>query len=289
MRNSAIILLFLFTTIGFAAHAQVGINTDVPNSRAVLDLNSPTNDQGLLVPRLSTIQRTAQAFTSRLSSAENGLLIFDADEKIFYYWMHPQWKAMDAASSSTSWRSGPSAPDNALGNEGDFYLNVTDGNVYRKDAGLYVQALNIIGERGLQGVQGAQGSKGDQGDPGLVGPAGPQGPQGLQGEPGIPVAFRAVSVSADYSATVNDDVIIALTGGTTITLPSAGTVPGKAFYIRHNLSPLDLIGTVTIKAPAGNFIIDGEATETFAIGLLKPTLISVVAVDTDKWYVIGKF
>lgn len=91
--------------MGFPAYAQVGINTDVPNRSAVLDLNSPTNDQGLLVPRLSTMQRTAEAFTLRLSAAENGLLIFDTDDKNFYYWMHPQWKAIEAASRGTRWRS----------------------------------------------------------------------------------------------------------------------------------------------------------------------------------------
>ena len=72
-------------SISLGMYAQVGINTDFPNHRAVLDLQSPTNDQGLLVPRLSTLQRTSHAFTSRLTNAENGLLIFDTDDRIFYY------------------------------------------------------------------------------------------------------------------------------------------------------------------------------------------------------------
>ena len=75
MRNSVFVIAFFFlVTAGSAVYGQVGINTDLPNSRAVLDLQSPTNDQGLLVPRLSTSQRTAYAFTSRLSESENGLL-----------------------------------------------------------------------------------------------------------------------------------------------------------------------------------------------------------------------
>jgi hypothetical protein len=96
-------------------------------------------------------------------------------------------------------------------------------------------------------------------------------------------------VNSSYLATANDDVIIALSGGVTITLPSAGTVPGKVYHIRHNLNLLDLLGSVTIRAPAGNAIIDGSAAQTFTIGLLAPTAISVIAVDIDKWYVIGKF
>lgn len=115
------------------------------------------------------------------------------------------------------------------------------------------------------------------------------GPQGPQGEPGIPTAFRAVTVTGNYTAAPEDDVIIATNGGTTITLPSAGSVPGKVYHIRHNLNLLDLLGTVNITAPPGNSIIDGSASQTFVIGLLNPTAISVIAVDSDKWYVIGKF
>ena len=404
MRNS-VFVLFLLTALLFEAHSQVGINTDLPNSRAVLDLHSPTNDQGLLVPRLSTLQRTAQAFTSRLGASENGLLIFDTDEKLFYYWMHPSWRAINQGAGGTAWFSGPDVPQNSTGEEGDFFLNITDGNVYRKAQGIYALAFNIKGERGpqgpqgdtgepgpvgpqglpgpagemgvtgpqglkgdvgpqgdvgpagpagaqgLQGIQGPQGlkgDKGDQGDAGLIGPAGPagaQGPQGLQGpqgdkgdpgdtgpqgpagpqgvqgekgdqgevgpigpagpqgvagpagpqglqgpqgEPGIPIAFKAVTVSSNYTATVSDDVIIVISGSTSINLPSAATVPGKVYHIRHSLGLLDL-GNVTIRAPAGNSIIDGSSNTTFALGLLGPTAISIIAVGSDKWYVIGKF
>lgn len=297
-------LLGFLVTLPLAVFSQVGINTDLPNHRAVLDLHSPTNDQGLLVPRLSTVQRMAEAFTSRLTEAENGLLIFDTDDKLFYYWMYPSWRIVGADAAGTIWRSGEDAPDQALGTEGDFYLNVADGNVYRKDAGAYSMIFNIRGAQGpkgdpgeqgpmgAQGPPGPQGEKGDAGDPGPQGPQGepgPMGPQGPQGEPGIPTAFQAVTVTSSYTATAQDDVIIAVNGGTTITLPSAGSVPGKVLYIRHNLDLLDLLGTVTIQAPSGNSIIDGSASQTFVIGLLNPTAITVIAVDSNKWYVIGKF
>lgn len=138
-------LLGFLVTLPLAVFSQVGINTDLPNRRAVLDLHSPTNDQGLLVPRLSTVQRMAEAFTSRLTEAENGLLIFDTDDKLFYYWMYPSWRIVGADAAGTIWRSGEDAPDQALGTEGDFYLNVADGNVYRKDAGAYSMIFNIRG------------------------------------------------------------------------------------------------------------------------------------------------
>src|SRR5690349_19611827 len=179
MRNSVLISgLVILSALPFAAYSQVGINTDAPNSRAVLDLRSPTNDQGLLVPRLSSSQRTSSAFTSRLTESENGLLVFDSDEKLFYYWMHPTWRAMETGTDGTSWQSGSVAPANNVGQDGDFYLNVSDGNVYRKTGGVYALTFNIKGDRGDKGEQGL---KGDQGD---VGPIGPQGPKGDQGDPG---------------------------------------------------------------------------------------------------------
>jgi hypothetical protein len=85
-------------------------------------------------------------------------------------------------------------------------------------------------------------------------------------------------------------VIIGSSSGITITLPDAGSVPGKTFYIRHNFGLLGLsLGSMTIRAPAGNSIVDGNASQTFTIGLLAPTAISIVAVGADKWYIIGKF
>src|SRR5690606_18538686 len=114
-----------------------------------------------------------------------------------------------------------------------------------------------VGPQGIQGVAGPQGEKGD------TGPQGPQGIQGPQGEPGIPTAFRAISVGSNYTATAFDGVIIATIGGTTNTLPPAGSVPGKVIHNRHALGLLDLLGSVTISAPAGNNIVDGTPAQSF--------------------------
>src|SRR5690606_4249615 len=128
-----------------------------------------------------------------------------------------------------------------------------------------------VGEKGEKGDSGEKGDKGDKGDA------------------GIPVAFRAVTVTSAYTATVDDDVIIAGNVGINITLPSAAAVPGKVLHIRHNFGLLGLVGSVNVQAPAGNSIVDGSASQTFVLGgLLNPTAaISIIAVDADKWYIIG--
>ena len=82
-------LLFLFL-LGFnplKAQNTVGIGTTTPNQNAVLELFSPTNDQGLLVPRVTSGQRTSLSFTSN----ENGLLVFDIDIGRFFYWYSGNW------------------------------------------------------------------------------------------------------------------------------------------------------------------------------------------------------
>ncbi len=91
LRGLVPIFLFALANIVYAQNA-VGIGTETPNPRAVLELISPTNDQGFLVPKLTTAQRTAVAFTSSLTAAENGLLVFDADENQFYFWNSGAWQ-----------------------------------------------------------------------------------------------------------------------------------------------------------------------------------------------------
>ena len=71
--------------------AQVGIGTTTPNANAVLELKSPGNNQGFLVPRLTTAQRTAGSFVSSLGASEKGLLVFDTNDNKFYYWNGSAW------------------------------------------------------------------------------------------------------------------------------------------------------------------------------------------------------
>jgi hypothetical protein len=94
-----IVLLSLST---FYVQAQVGIGTENPNPKSVLDLKSQGNNQGFLVPRLTTAQRTAISFTSTLTSSEVGLLIFDTDTNKFYYWSGTAWTIIQDSTGTDS-------------------------------------------------------------------------------------------------------------------------------------------------------------------------------------------
>jgi Repeat of unknown function (DUF5907) len=96
MKNTLRFLTLAIFLVGYySASAQVGIGTDTPNAKAVLELKSPNNNQGFLVPRLSTAQRTDATFTSSLTTAETGLLVFDTDTKKFYYWSGTGWTVIE--------------------------------------------------------------------------------------------------------------------------------------------------------------------------------------------------
>lgn len=86
--------------------------------------------------------------------------------------------------------SGSGVPDNGNGKDGDSYLDVATGDVYKKTSGAWSKTGNIKGPKGDQGEKGekgdtgAQGPKGDQGIQGEQGPQGEIGPKGDKGETG---------------------------------------------------------------------------------------------------------
>ena len=176
-------LWLVVTTVSFSQNS-VGIGTPTPSKSAVLELVSPGNNQGFLVPRMTNAQRTASGFTSSLTAVQNGLLVFDTEDLKFYYWQFPAWKAIEAGGVTTTWRSGTGIPSNTLGIDGDFYLDVASSNIYQRKTGAYVLQLTTKGPKGDKGDTGSTGLQGPQGNTGLTGAAGAQGPTGATGAQG---------------------------------------------------------------------------------------------------------
>ncbi len=99
---SCIILLGVLFSITLRAqeNGSVGIGIESPNPNAILHLVSPGNNQGLLVPTMTNDQRNSLLFTGSLSSSDNGLLVFDLDDKVFYYWQDTRWQSLSAGNQS---------------------------------------------------------------------------------------------------------------------------------------------------------------------------------------------
>jgi len=78
LKTFLLLFFFLITLIG---NAQIGIGTTVPDATAILDITSTA--KGILAPRMTTAQRTA------ITTPAQGLLVYDTDLKLFYYFSTP--------------------------------------------------------------------------------------------------------------------------------------------------------------------------------------------------------
>ncbi len=90
---------FLFCIVSFLilidGRAQIGIGTTSPDNSAVLDIfANPATPRGLLIPRLTTSERTG------ITSPAAGLLIYNKDTDVFQYWDGTQW--LDISSGAVS-------------------------------------------------------------------------------------------------------------------------------------------------------------------------------------------
>jgi hypothetical protein len=90
-KNILTISLSIFFTLALNAQ-NVGINTTTPDASAALDIASTTS--GMLVPRMTTTQRTA------ISSPATGLLVFDSDLKVFYFYNGTAWTSLGSNASA---------------------------------------------------------------------------------------------------------------------------------------------------------------------------------------------
>ena len=113
-------------------------------------------------------------------------------------------KSGAAGKDGASIHSGSGTPKTNVGNNGDTYVNTTNGDIYKKEAGVWQLAGNIKGAQGSKGDKGdtgAQGSKGDKGDTGAQGPKGSKGDTGAQGSKGAQGDTGAQGPKGDTGAT----------------------------------------------------------------------------------------
>lgn len=73
-------MLISFISLGINSNAQVGIGHTNPDASSMLDVQSPDNNKGMLIPRMLTSQRTA------IAAPATGLLVFDTDTQSFWFY-----------------------------------------------------------------------------------------------------------------------------------------------------------------------------------------------------------
>ncbi len=92
MKNLIVLTLLVLFSLNISA--QVGINTDNsdPDASAMLDIKATS--KGMLVPRMTTTQRTA------IASPATGLLVFDTDTAGFWFYDGTAWADLSASVAS---------------------------------------------------------------------------------------------------------------------------------------------------------------------------------------------
>jgi hypothetical protein len=69
----ALLLLLAALFLARASRAQIGVGTTSPNAKAALDIQSPANNTGMLIPRLTATQRTG------IAAPPQGLMVYQTD------------------------------------------------------------------------------------------------------------------------------------------------------------------------------------------------------------------
>lgn len=84
-------LLLTVSSLAYSQNKSLGVGTSTPNPNAALHVESPTGNQGAIMPRLSSAQRLAMS--SILGAADAGLLLYDNDLKGLYIWDGAAWQS----------------------------------------------------------------------------------------------------------------------------------------------------------------------------------------------------
>ena len=204
MRIFTFLTFVFFSSYAYAQNGSVGIGTEKPNSKSILEIYS--TEKGLLIPRLTEAQRNVLQAIGTTNNSINGLLIYNTTSNKFNTWNIDKWEEIGSQGQKgdkgdpgvqgipgASWSNGTLNPPTAAteptgAKDGDYYLNNSNGKVFIRDGGVWKEVANLT--------------------TGVVGPAGPIGPAGAQW----------------YNGTLNP--------------PSAGTEPAGAkegdLYLNNN-------------------------------------------------------
>ncbi len=112
MKNIIIrsVLAAIIMLVALVTRAQVGFNNPNPDPSSILDLTA--NDKGLLVPRMTTVQRQA------IGSPAQSLLVFDTNLNGFFFYQGGTWYSLNewvkAAGSSTATLNGNAVVNGSL-------------------------------------------------------------------------------------------------------------------------------------------------------------------------------
>ena len=109
----------------FAQNKTLGVGTSTPNPNTALHIESPTGNQGFMMPRLTTVQR--DAMISLLTAGDKGLMLYDTDLGAIFIWDGIAWKssAQFTNDNPASTADGINVVTKGLGSAGRFRTDNT--------------------------------------------------------------------------------------------------------------------------------------------------------------------
>lgn len=161
-----------------------------------------------------------------------------------------------AGQNGNSVLNGIGTPSNALGVNGDFYIDTADFLIYGpKSGGVWGSATEIIGAQGPSGATGA------------TGPTGPQGPAGATGATG----------AAGSAATITVGTVSTGAAGSSATVTNAGTSSAAVFNFSIPRGDAGATGATGPTGPQGPSGATGAAGPNTVTTSTTTTLTGLIA------------
>lgn len=123
MKHFIISILLVNLLLTAEAQVGVGIGTNSPDSSSMLEVASTT--KGMLVPRMSTAQRTA------IQNPANGLLVYDTNFNGFWFYTSAGWLALNHTKNAWSFTGNALAGTELLGSTNGQPLKFISNNTER--------------------------------------------------------------------------------------------------------------------------------------------------------------
>ena len=282
------ITLLTFILFSILSYAQVGINTNTPDSSSALDIESTTG--GILIPRLIETQRDA------ISSPATGLMIYQTDQTTgFYFYDGIAWTRIEGVvgpqgetgPAGPTGPQGPQGPQGVAGNDGADGADGSNGSsayeIWIAAGNTGTEAEFLVSLVGAQGETGVQGPQGIQGETGATGPAGPQGETGVvsvtnSGGDGS-IAYNSSTKVISYTGPSSNETRAHFSAGTGVTLTDGTIAIGQAVGTTDDVTFAH--GNFT-----GNVTSSGGSISGFDASLNDQTGTTYTLVSTDNGKVI---
>jgi hypothetical protein len=142
MKNFLFYLLIVFSSVSFAQNVAINATGAAPVASAMLDITSTTS--GLLIPRMSSVQRVA------IAAPATGLKVYDITTNTFWWFNGVIWVEQLGTNNgwSTTGNAGTVLGTNFLGTTDNVGFSLRTNNTER------IRVLNT-GEIGIRGVPAA--------------------------------------------------------------------------------------------------------------------------------------